>query len=30
MANNGLLNWNWDDLRNASLQATLSQIQQDP
>jgi endoglucanase len=30
MANNGLLNWNWDDLRNASLQRALSSIQQDP
>ncbi len=30
MANNGLLNWNWDDLRSVSLQRMLSQIQQDP
>jgi endoglucanase len=29
-ANNGLLNWSWDDLRNPTLQAALSTIQQDP
>lgn len=28
MANNGLLNWNWDDLRSTDLQAALATIQQ--